>query len=149
VPDVTDVVVHLRVAGGLMLGLAAAHLVLPRALGWPVELQGVSVLTRQVSYVHTYFIGLMCGLFGLAGTVLAGDLGRAGPAAGPSDRTAAAILVAAVAVWGSRLVAQVVVFDPALWRGSVPTVLGHVAFVALWTYLTAVFAWALALHLNV
>lgn len=31
-------------------------------------------MTRQVSYVHTYFIGLMCGLFGLAATVLASDL---------------------------------------------------------------------------
>jgi hypothetical protein len=145
VPDVTDVVVHLRVAGVLMLGLAAAHLVLPRALGWPVELQGVSRLTRQVSYVHTYFIGLMCGLFGLAATVLATDL-VGNPA---SDRTGAAILMAATAVWGSRLVAQLVVFDPELWRGSALTVLGHAAFVALWTYLTVVFAWALALHLNV
>jgi hypothetical protein len=149
VPDVTGVVVHLRVAGVLMLALAAAHLVLPRALGWPVELQGVSLLTRQVSYVHTYFIGLMCGLFGLAATVLATDLVRVDPAgaASASDRPAAAILVAATAVWGSRLVAQLVVFDPELWRGSALTVLGHVAFVALWAYLTVVFAWALARHL--
>jgi hypothetical protein len=145
VPDVTDVVVHLQVAGVLMLGLAAAHLVLPRALGWPVELQGVSLLTRQVSYVHTYFIGLMCGLFGLAATVLARDLVRVAPG-GASDRTAVAILVAATAVWGSRLVAQLVVFDPALWRGRALTVLGHGAFVVLWTYLTVVFAWALSQH---
>jgi hypothetical protein len=85
----------------------------------------------------------------LAATVLASDLVRVGAAgaAGPPDRTGVAILVAATAVWGSRLVAQLVVFDPALWRGSALTVLGHVAFVALWTYLTVVFAWALALHL--
>lgn len=135
-PVLTDIAVHLRVAGALLLCLAAAHVVLPRALGWKVELQGVSLMTRQVSYVHTYFIGLMCALFGLAGTVLADDLVA-------PDRMARAVLIGAIAVWGSRLLAELCVFDPVLWRTSAVTILGHVAFVALWTYQTVVFSWAL------
>jgi len=140
VPVLTDVALHLRFAGALLLCLGAAHLVLPRALGWSVELQSVSLMTRQVSYVHTYFIGLMCALFGLAGTVLATDLLQ-------PERMARAVLIGAIAVWGSRLLAQLCVFDSTLWRGSALTVVGHAAMVALWSYQTLVFTWALVLHL--
>jgi hypothetical protein len=139
VPVLTDLTLHLRFAGALLLCLAAAHVILPRALGWSAELRGVSLLTRQVSYVHTYFIGLMCGLFGLAATLLTADLVAPG-------RMASGVLIAAITVWGSRLLVQLCVFDPSLWRGQALTILGHVAFVALWTYLTGVFTWALALQ---
>ncbi len=135
----TDLVLHLRIAGVLLLGVGIGHLLLPRALGWPTELQAVSLMTRQVSYVHTYFIGLMCALFGLAATVLTADLLA-------PDRMAAAVLVGGIAVWGSRLVAELWVFDPSLWRGRWLTVVGHVASTGLWTYQTAVFGWALWQH---
>jgi hypothetical protein len=131
-----DLALHLRFAGTLLLCLALSHLILPRALGWTAELRSVSLLTRQVSYVHTYFIGLMCGLFGLAAVLLTPDLLA-------PDRMSTAVLVAAVAVWGSRLVVQLWVFDSVLWRGSALTVGGHLAFVVLWSYLTFVFVWAL------
>jgi hypothetical protein len=140
VSAVIDLAFNLRVAGALLLCVAAAHVVLPRALGWTVELRGVSLLTRQVSYVHTYFIGLMCGLFGLVAIFLARDLLA-------PDRLAPAVLLGAVAVWGSRLVIQLWVFDPSLWRGRSLTVLGHVAFVTLWGYETVVFGWALVYQL--
>jgi hypothetical protein len=125
----------------VLLGVAATHVVLPRAMGWKVELAGVSLLTRQVSYVHTYFIGLMCAMFGLVALLFPGEL-LAG------DRLAVPILVAAVAVWGSRLAVQVFVFDSTLWKGRALTVAGHVAFVVLWSYLTFVFGWALARRLS-
>jgi hypothetical protein len=99
----------------------------------------VSLLTKQVSYVHRYFIGLMCALFGLAATLLADDLVA-------RERIATGVLLGAVAVWGSRLIVQLCVFDSSLWRGRVLTVLGHFAFVVLWTYQTGVFAWALSRH---
>ena len=56
---------------------------------------------------------------------------------------ASAVLAAAVAFWGSRLFAQLFVFDASLWRGRRATVLGHLALVAMWTYVTATFAWPL------
>ena len=136
----TNLAIHLRVAGALLLCVGLAHLILPRALGWSVELQGVSLMTRQVSYVHTYFIGLMCGLFGVAAVGLTPDLLT-------RDRMAAALLVGGVAVWGSRLVVELFVFDSSLWRGSTATVLGHLALTGLWTYETLVFASALARQL--
>jgi hypothetical protein len=137
---VTDLSFHLRIAGALLLCVAVSHVVLPRALGWAVELQNVSLMTRQVSYVHTYFIGLMCGLFGLAATLLTSDLLA-------PDRLATAILVGALSVWGSRLFAELCVFDSSLWRGRALTVAGHLAFVVLWSYQTFVFAWALTRHI--
>jgi hypothetical protein len=136
----SDLPLQLRLAGALLLCVGASHVVLPRAMGWKAELQAVSLMTRQVSYVHTYFIGLMCALFGLAATCLPHDLLARDPLAAP-------LLAAAVVVWGSRLVVQLFVFDAALWRGRAFTVAGHVAFVALWTYQTLVFSWALWRHL--
>jgi hypothetical protein len=70
-------------------------------------------------------------------TALAPDLLR-------PDLLAVAILFGAVAIWGSRLFIQIWVFDPTLWNGRALTVVGHLAFVALWSYLTFVFAWALS-----
>lgn len=137
----SDLGLHLRVAGAVLLCLAASHLVLPRAMGWNVELRGVSLLTRQVSYVHAYFIGLLCAMFGLVAALFPSDLLARDPLVAP-------ILVGAVAVWGSRLVVQLFVFDSSLWRGRALTVAGHLAFVALWSYLTLVFAWALFRHLS-
>jgi len=141
VPALTDLSLHLRIAGVLLLGVALSHLILPRAMGWRVELRAVSLMTRQVSYVHTYFIGLMCGLFGLVAVLMPGELLSA-------DQLAVPVLVGALVVWGSRLLVQLFVFDPALWRGRTLTVLGHCAFVTLWSYLTLVFAWALAHQLG-
>lgn len=136
-PVLTDLVVHLRIAGALLLVVGFGHLVLPRALGWRSELQAVSLMTRQVSYVHTYFIGLMCALFGIAATALTAELVA-------PDRMAAAVLIGGIAVWGSRLVAELFVFDPSLWRGRWHTVVGHLLSTALWSYLTGVFGWALS-----
>jgi hypothetical protein len=53
------------------------------------------------------------------------------------------VLTGAVVFWGSRLVAQLLVFDASLWRERAATVLAHVALVALWTYVTVAFAWPL------
>ena len=56
---------NLTVAGVLLVGLGALHIALPAALNWHRELAGASPINREVSYVHCYFIGLTCVLWGL------------------------------------------------------------------------------------
>ena len=131
-----DQALHLRLVGLLLTVVGLAHLALPKALGWDTEMRRLSLVNRQVSYLHAFFIGLACIQFGLLAWLGAGQLLTGSP-------LARGVLVAAAVFWGCRLGAQLVVFDSALWRGRRLTVLGHVAFVVLWSYVTGVFSWSL------
>ncbi|MGA3047561.1 MAG: hypothetical protein ABSD67_13095 [Terracidiphilus sp.] len=55
---------HLHFVGTLLLLLGISHAFFNRYFGWEKELEVVSLLTRQIFFVHTFFIGL--------GVVLAG-----------------------------------------------------------------------------
>lgn len=126
---------NLTIAGVLMLGLAAMHVALPGFLGWYRELVLLSPVSREVSYVHCFFIGLTCLLWGLL--ALLGSRALLEP--GTVNRL---VLSGAVAFWASRLVIQVLVFNRHARRSACWLVLS-VAGTGLWVYLTAVFTWAL------
>ena len=126
---------NLTVAGVLLVGLGALHIALPAALNWHRELAGASPINREVSYVHCYFIGLTCVLWGL----LALAAGRQLLQSGPLNRL---VLIGAVAFWASRLVIQVAVFNRHA-RESPAWLVLSTAGTVLWLYLTAV--WTLTL----
>ena len=130
---------NLTVTGVLLVGLGVLHIALPAVLGWHRELAGASPVNREVSYVHCYFIGLACVLWGLlpltAGSLLAQP--------GPITRL---VLIGAVIFWASRLVSQLAVFNRHA-RQSVAWLALSTAGTILWLYLTAVWTWTLlALH---
>jgi hypothetical protein len=128
---------QLRLVGAVLIVLGLAHLVMPRGLGWRPEFAALRALTRQIMYTHTYFIGLSCVLLGLAPLALTSDLLAPG-------RLPAAILIAECVFWGLRWCAQFAAFPPAVWRGRRLYATGYVALTALWTWIVAVFAAALA-----
>jgi hypothetical protein len=136
VPALSSPSLHLQVAGAMLVAVGLGHVALPKALGWSAEMTRLSLLNRQVSYVHTFFIGMACVQFGLLALFAHAELLRGG-------HLARAVLTGAVAFWGGRLLVQLLVFDSSLWRGRLLTVGGHLAFVGLWTYETAVFGWPL------
>jgi hypothetical protein len=94
---------------------------------------------REVSYVHCFFIGLCCLLWGL----LALTGGRA--LLDPSS-IARLVLIGAVAFWCSRLVIQLVIFNRHASESPQWCALS-IAGTALWLYVTAVWAWALLTQL--
>ena len=124
---------QLQLVGVTLVGLGLGHVVLPRALAWRHELAGVGALNRQVLYTHTFFIGVMCVLLGLAPLTLGPELLAPG-------RSATAILVAECAVWGLRWALQFVAFPARTWRDSRLHTAGYVGFALLWTGILAVFA---------
>jgi hypothetical protein len=130
--DLFALTTQLRLVGLVLVVLGLCHVVLPRALAWRRELAGVGSLSRQVLYTHTFFIGVMCVLLGLAPLTLAGEL------VGPG-RTANAILVAELTVWGLRWVAQFVAFPARLWLDSRLHTAGYFGFALLWTWILTVF----------
>ncbi|WP_395298077.1 hypothetical protein ACF9IK_34990 [Kitasatospora hibisci] len=134
--DLLDVEFQLRLVGAALVGLGLFHALLPRVIDWPSDLAGTSLMTRQVSYAHLFFIGLTCVLLGLLPLLLGREL-LAGTPLGT------ALLTGQTVFWGARWLFQFTVFSPRLWRGDTLRTLGHVGLSVLWTWVTAVFACAL------
>jgi hypothetical protein len=130
--DLFALTTQLRLVGLTLVVLGLCHVALPRALAWRRELAGVGSLNRQVLYTHTFFIGVVCVLLGLAPLTLTGEL------VGPG-RTATAILIAELTVWGLRWVAQFVAFPASVWRTSRLYTVGYFGFALLWTWILTVF----------
>ena len=126
---------NLTVAGVLLVGLGVLHIALPAVLGWHRELAGASPLNREVSYVHCFFIGLACVLWGLLPLAAGSLLLQPGP-------VTRLVLIGAVAFWASRLVIQLTVFNRHARQSAAWLVLSTAGTV-LWLYLTAVWTWTL------
>jgi hypothetical protein len=127
---------HLHVVGALLLLLGISHAFFSRYFGWKQELVNVSLLTRQIFYVHTFFIGLGVVLAG------AGSLMYADALLQPSALNRA-ILTAMATFWLCRLLAQFLAYDAAIWRGNRFRTFMHAAFALLWCYVTATYGIAL------
>jgi hypothetical protein len=127
---------HLKIAGALLLALAMAHVYFPKRFGWRAELAGVSLLTRQIFYVHCFFIWLVLVMFGLLSLVWTQTLLAPSP-------LARIVLAGLTVFWGARLVIQHLVYDSKLWEGNRFNTLMHVFFTLMWSYYVAVYATAL------
>ena len=129
--------IHLQVAGVLQLALALAHLFFPRLFGWRQELQGVSLLTRQIFWAHLFFIALTVAGFGTVSVLYAVELTQRGP-------LARAFLGGLSLFWLIRWIFQFFFYSSALWRGHRFNTVMHVLFGLLWMYLFAVYGTAFA-----
>lgn len=130
-----DLAFHLRAAGVLLLALALFHGVMPKRFGWREEMKNVSLLSRQIFYVHTFFIALTVGLMGVLSLFYAEELLKPSP-------LARGVLGGLSIFWLLRLAFQFFVYDASLWRGQAFETRIHWLFSALWFYLAIVFSWA-------
>jgi hypothetical protein len=124
--------IHLHIVGIILLLLAVLHVFFPRYFGWREELAPLSLLTRQIFYVHYLFISLTVGLMGVltlssSDELLATPIGRR-------------ILFGLGLFWLARLFCQFFVYSPSLWRGKRFETAIHLLFTALWIYLSATFS---------
>lgn len=128
--------IHLRIVGMLLIGLGLSHGFFNRYFGWTEELAGVSLLTRRVFFVHTFFIALVVTLCGAGSLVYTDALLRPGA-------VTRALLAAMALFWLCRLFVQFFVYDAAIWKGDRFRTGMHVAFSLFWMYLTGTYGWAL------
>jgi hypothetical protein len=127
---------NLRIVGAFLVLIGLSHAFLDRYFGWRQELEHVSLLTRQIFYVHTFFIGLAVTLAGAGSFAYADALTR-------RDVLSRAILTALLIFWICRLLVQFVGFDPAIWRGNRFRTFMHGFFSLFWCYVTATYGVAL------
>lgn len=121
----------LQITGTLLAILGLAHAAFPRYFRWKEETIRLSLLTRQILYVHTGFIGLTVFLIGILNMTCAHDL--ANTALGKR------ISLGLAAFWGIRLVVQFWGYSPDLWRGKRFETIMHILFSVFWAWLTTVF----------
>ncbi len=124
-------ILHLKITGTLFILLALMHIALPRYFSWSKELSAISLISRQILYVHTFFIAFIVLLMGLLCLCCAEDL--------INTTLGNRICLGLGLFWLTRLYFQFFVYSPQVWRGKGFETSVHVIFSALWIYFTAVF----------
>jgi hypothetical protein len=124
----------ITIAGCILVVLAAAHATFPRYFGWRDELSALSLLTRQIFYIHHFFIALTVGMMGFLCVLYGEDL--------LSSALGRVVSFGLCLFWFVRLLFQFFVYSPSLWRGKRFETSMHILFSVLWIYLTTVFLFA-------
>jgi hypothetical protein len=128
--------IALKLAGLLLMLLGVAHTLFGRYFRWDTELASLSLFTRQVFQVHCFFIALTVGLMGGCTLFYTDALIHSG--------TLSQIVLAGFALfWFVRLVFQLFVYDPEIWRGRPLYTFMHGLFSLLWVYLVVTYGCAL------
>ena len=122
---------HLKIIGFILVLLAAIHLIFPKYFNWKQELSSLSLINKQVMYVHTFFIALIVLLMGILCICCATDM--------VNTTLGQQVSFGLFVFWGCRLIFQFFVYSPTLWKGKVFETAVHIVFSLLWAYLTTVF----------
>jgi hypothetical protein len=122
---------QIRIAGGLLLALAGLHGVFPRYFKWTESLKSLSLLDRQVMYIHTFFIAFTVALLGILCISSAPDLVH--------TVLGKRLCMGIGFFWTVRLFVQFWGYSSQLWRGKKMETRVHIVFSFLWTYLVILF----------
>jgi hypothetical protein len=123
--------IHLKIVGSLLILLSMMHIIIPKYFKWEQELKSLSLITRQILYVHTFFIAFIVLLMGLLCLNYSHQL--------VYDAFGRIISLGLFGFWLTRLIFQFLVYSPKVWRGKRFETAMHVVFAVIWFYFTAVF----------
>lgn len=123
--------IHIKIVGSLLIALSLMHIIIPRYFNWGRELTTLSLITKQILYVHTFFIAFIVLLMGLLCLGYSRELLH--------DPFGKVITLGLFVFWLVRLVFQFFVYSPKVWRGKVFETVMHVVFACLWIYISGVF----------
>lgn len=123
--------IHFKIIGALFIILAMIHIPFPQYFKWNEELNGLSLINKQMMKTHTFFIALMVFLMGIL--CLTNYHEMIGTPIGRKITFGLGIF------WLFRLVFQFFVYSPKLWKGKTFETIIHIVFSAFWIYITVVF----------
>jgi hypothetical protein len=126
--------VHFKVIGLLLIVLAISHMRFPKYFQWKKNLDSLSLVNRQMFYVHSFFIALGVFLIGILCLMSSEELIR--------TRFGKEICLGLGLFWLARLLAQFFGYSSKLWKGKIFETTIHVLFSVFWTYLSVVFLMA-------
>lgn len=123
--------IHLKIIGILLMLLACIHVGFPKKFNWSNELKQLSLINRQMMQTHTFFIALTVFLMGL--------LCFTKPHLLTQTELGKIITLGLAIFWCIRLIFQLFVYSPKLWKGKAFETSMHIIFTLLWIYLTTTF----------
>lgn len=122
---------HLKIAGCLLMVLALLHAVFPKYFNWKQELSTLSLVNRQIMFVHSFFIALMVFLAGFLCLSSSGELVH--------TAFGRKICIGLGLFWTARLFVQFFGYSPKIWKGKKFETTIHLLLSVFWAYLSTVF----------
>lgn len=123
--------IHLKLIGVVMIFLAIVHVIFPNYFKWKEELKELSLINKQLMYVHTFFVAFFVFLLGLLCLFSSVEDFK--------TPFGARIALGISLFWGMRLYFQFFVYSSTLWKGKLFETIIHILFSCLWVYFTAIF----------
>jgi len=124
---------HLKIIGVLLIILAIIHISFPKRFNWNEELKPLSLINRQLMYVHSFFIAFAILLIGILCLSSTHEL--------IETRLGKNISLGLAIFWVVRLLVQFFGYSAKLWRGKRFETVMHILFSIFWTYLVVIFTW--------
>ena len=122
---------NIKIIGILLIILAVIHVAFPRYFNWKQELKSLSIINRQLMYVHSFFIAFVILLIGILCLTSANEI--IGTTLGHRISLGLGIF------WTTRLFIQFFGYSPKLWKGKTFETIIHIFFSIFWIYLSAIF----------
>ncbi len=123
--------IHFKIAGVLLMILALLHFYFPKYFSWKQELGKLSLINRQIMYVHSFFIAFAVFLVGLLAFTSASEL--------METSLGKRISLGIGIFWGARFIIQFFGYSSKLWKGKAFETTVHIVMAVFWAYLTALF----------
>ncbi|CAL1517036.1 hypothetical protein MMC2321_00767 [Chitinophaga sp. MM2321] len=122
---------HFKIIGVLLIILSFVHAIFPKYFKWSEELDSLSLINRQLMYIHTFFIAFVVFLIGILCLTSSSEL----IATGLGKKIALGLGV----FWLIRLFVQFFGYSSKLWKGKVLETSVHILSSLLWVYLSVIF----------
>jgi hypothetical protein len=122
---------QLKIIGFILIVLAIVHVIFPKYFDWKSQLSTLSLINREMMYVHTFFIAFVVLLMGILCVTSSPEL--------VTTRLGNKICLGLGIFWGTRFLIQFFGYSSQLWKGKSFETIVHVLFSLLWGYLTFIF----------
>ncbi|MCL7753787.1 hypothetical protein [Polaribacter sp. Z022] len=124
-------ILHIQIIGFILTLLAFIHIGFPKYFNWKEEQENLSLINKQMMSVHTFFIALVVFLIGLLCLTSANEL--------IETNLGKKISLGLGIFWFVRLIFQLFVYSPKLWKGKNFETIMHIIFTLFWIYMSTVF----------
>ncbi len=122
---------NLKITGILLIILAFIHAIFPKYFNWKQELNSLSIINRQLMYVHSFFIAFVVLLIGILCLTSANEL--------VETTLGKRISLGLGIFWTTRLFIQFFGYSAKIWKGKAFETTAHIVFSFLWIYLSIIF----------
>ena len=122
---------HLKIIGSCLILLGLVHAIFPRQFNWKQELNSLSIVNKEMMYVHTFFIAFTLFLIGLLCLTSSTNL--------ITTTFGKQISLGLAIFFFLRLLVQFFGYSSKTWRGKTFETTVHILFSIFWTDVTTIF----------